>query len=91
MDHQFDESYPFVYIGHVWTAPPTEIQSAFHLDKKKSGNFSGNKNGFPDRLKVVPFGRKRRNGADPVTRWDTKMAAELVTTENGKRVNGTRN
>ena len=18
MDHQFDESYPFVYIGHVW-------------------------------------------------------------------------
>ena len=43
-----------------------------------------------------PTGKKlSRNGAEPVTRWDTKMAAELVTIETGikykKRVNGTRN
>ena len=65
---------------------------AFHLGKK-SGNFSGNKNRFSDRQKVVPFVRKPRNGAKQITRWDTKMAADLVTMETGikyeKRVNGT--
>ena len=56
--------------------------SAFHSGEK-SGNFRGNKNGFSDRYKVVPFDSKPRNGAEPVTRWDTKMAAELVTIETG--------
>ena len=34
----------------------------------------------------IPIGKKLfhfRNGAEPVTRWDTKMAAELVTIETG--------
>ena len=65
---------------------------AFHLGKK-SGNFIGNKNRFSHRQKVVPFVRKSRNGAKPITRWDTKMAADLVTIETGikyeKRVNRT--
>ena len=27
MDHQFDESYPFVYIGHVWEEEEGEVNS----------------------------------------------------------------
>ena len=66
---------------------------AFHLVKTKYGNFGGNKNGFSDRYKIVPFDCKPPYGAEPISRWDTKMVPESVTIETGinqeKRVHGT--
>lgn len=38
---------------------------------------------FPIGKKVVPFYRKPRYGAEPITRWDTKIASESVTVETG--------
>ena len=34
---------------------------------------------FSDRKKIIPFDRKLRYGAEPFTRRETKMAAELAT------------
>ena len=31
MDHQFDESYPFVYIGHVWIPGSASLQLSSFL------------------------------------------------------------
>ena len=60
-------------------------KSGFRFWKSKSGFPNRTHPGFSDRWKVVAFDRKLRFGAEPVTRRDTKMAAEL------KCVNGTRN
>ena len=31
MDHQFDESYPFVFIGHVWITIPSDRIITFNI------------------------------------------------------------
>ena len=60
-------------------------KSGFTFWKSQSGFPNRTHPGFSDRWKVVASDRKLRYGAEPVTRRDTKMTAEL------KCVNGTRN